>query len=241
MYINKFRKYLSIFALTTVPIWSFSAKADGIVIDKIYHPYVQALETEIEWRAISQQNSDKDNNSKQLYKLGVGQSINDIWAVEIAVIGESLNGRNFEIEAYDLEMKLQLTEQGEYNADWGVIFELERETGKNVWEVKTGLLTIKEWGRWVGTSNLFAIYEWGSNIEDEFETKLALQARYRYNKRFEPAIEFYSGQKSKGIGPVLMGTESYNGGKKLHWEIGTIFTISGNSNHTFRALLEYEF
>lgn len=218
---------------------NFDVLADGVVIDRIYDPYVQALETEIEWRSISQSNK-RDFDDAQLHKFGIGQSINDIWFAEIYLIGERNENNSLGIDAIEIESKLQLTEQGEYSADWGILFELERSRLQKSWEVKTGLLTVKEWGRWVGTSNIFAIYEWGDYIANEFETKLALQLRYRYSRRLEPALEFHTGQNNQGIGPLIMGTESFDGAKKLSWELGFIFGIDG-SDHTLKTSLEYEF
>ena len=213
--------------------------ADGVVIDRIYDPYVQALEIEIEWRSISQSNK-KDFDDAQLHKLGIGKSVNDQWFAEIYLIGERSEDNSLGIDAIEIESKLQLTEQGEYSADWGILFELERSRLQKSWEFKTGLLTVKEWGRWVGTSNIFAIYEWGDYIDNELETKLALQLRYRYSRRLEPALEFHTGQNNQGIGPLLTGTESFGGAKKLSWELGFIFGLDG-SDHTLKTSLEYEF
>jgi hypothetical protein len=224
----------SIVLTANVPIF-----ADGVVIDRIYNPYVQALETEIEWRSISQSNK-RDFDDSQLHKFGIGQSINDIWSAEIYLIGERNENNDLGIDAIEIESKLQLTEQGEYAADWGILFELERSRLLKSWEIKTGLLTVKEWGRWIGTSNIFAIYEWGDNFDSEFETKLALQLRYRYSRRLEPAIEFHTGQNNSGMGPLVMGTETFDGARKLNWELGFIFGLNG-SDHTLKASLEYEF
>ncbi len=219
--------------------WHVNLYADGVVIDKIYDPYVQALETEIEWRSISQSNK-QDFDDFQLHKLGIGKSISDVWFAEIYIIGERSENNDLGIDAIEIESKFQLTEQGEYGADWGILFELERTRLHKTWEFKSGLLTVKEWGRWIGTSNIFAIYEWGEHIDNEFETKLALQARYRYSKRLEPAVEFHAGQNNSGIGPTLTGTESFDGAKKLSWELGFIFGLNG-ADHTLKGLLEYEF
>ena len=75
-----------------------------------------------------------------------------------------------------MEAKWQLTEQGEFWADWGMLFELEKEANEDVWEFATAVLAEKEWGKWSGTANFYVLREWGSDIESEWETKLNLQA-----------------------------------------------------------------
>lgn len=206
--------------------------ADGLAIDKVYHPYVQPLEREVEWRMLS-------SDGEQKHRLGIGKSLTDRLFIEAYLI--TSNNENT-IDAYELEAKWQLTEQGEYEADWGVIVELEKDRNDNNWELATGLLMEKEWGHWVGAANLKAIYEWGETVSAELESSLALQARYRYSRYFEPALEFYSGQNTRGLGPAVMGDVRFGSGKKLHWEIGSILGLDSiTPNNTWRGSLEYEF
>lgn len=227
------------FALAAVawPLW-----ADGVVIDKIYHPYVQPLERELEWRAIWQNDQPGRPDDQRLYRLAYGQAVGERWFAEVYVVGENSDEGNFGIEAYELELQRQLTEQGEYWADWGLLFELERERDLDIWEFSTGLLAEKEWGRWSGTANLFLLHEWGEDIADETETRLGLQARYRYSPAFEPAVELYSGQDTRGIGPAVMGQVRLGGRRQLRWEAGAIFGVDSQSpDTTLRFLLEFEF
>jgi hypothetical protein len=227
------------FALAAVawPLW-----ADGVVIDKIYHPYVQPLERELEWRAIWQNDQPGRPDDQRLYRLAYGQAVGERWFAEVYVVGENSDEGNFGIEAYELELQRQLTEQGEYWADWGLLFELERERDLDIWEFSTGLLAEKEWGRWSGTANLFLLHEWGEDIADETETRLGLQARYRYSPAFEPAVELYSGQDTRGIGPAVMGQVRLGSRRQLRWEAGAIFGVDSQSpDTTLRFLLEFEF
>ncbi|MBQ0720989.1 MAG: hypothetical protein KBT88_03390 [Gammaproteobacteria bacterium] len=216
-----------------------SLLADGSVVSKIYHPYVQPLEKEIELRTLYEK--DDNNNDQQKVKLGYGQSLSDSWFGEIYLIAHKDGGDAFAIEAYEAELKWQITEQGEYAADWGLLFELEKEEG-DAWEAASTLLVEHQWGRLIGAANLSAIYEWGDKIDDELESKLALQMRYRHSPRFEPAIEFFSGQDYKGIGPLIMGREILGPARRLRWELGASFAISSDSpDLTIKTALEYEF
>ena len=71
---------------------------------------------------------------------------------------------------------------------------------------------------------------------------VALQARYRYSRELEPAVELYTGQDTRGLGPVIMGSWPLGGARQLRWEGGVIFGLDSDTpDQTFRALLEYEF
>lgn len=213
---------------------SISVSASEFSVDKVYHPYVQPLEREFEWRMLS-------GNGQQLHRFGIGKSLSDRLFVEGYVIGED-NNHHFSLVALELEAKWQLTEQGEYNVDWGLLFELEREQHNDTWALSSGILMEKQWGKWVGAANFIVEYEWGNEIKDELESSLALQARYRYTANLEPAIEFYSSEKGQAIGPVVMGDIRLGNAKKLHWEMGSIFGLGYKGpDNTWRLLLEYEF
>ena len=218
--------YLSVFPSVVL--------ADGFSVDKVYHPYVQPLEREIEWRMVS-------GNGVQLHRLGVGQSLSDNLFVEGYLIGKD-EGRHFALDAVEVEAKWQLTEQGEYSIDWGLLFELERVQHDDTWEVSAGLLMEKEWGKWVAAANFNLEYEWGNEIKNELESSLAVQTRYRYSRSVEPAIEFYSSESGQAIGPVVMGDVRLGNAKKIHWEIGSIFGLCYKGpDNSWRLLLEYEY
>jgi len=216
--------------------------ADGSNIDKVYHPYVQPLEKEIELRALYQRDSDRQRDRARKYRLGYGQSINDNWFAEIYLIGEKSREESFDIDEIELEALWQITEQGEYSADWGMLFEYERAIDDNINEVSASVLTERQWGRWVGTANLALIYEWGSDIDNELETALALQGKYRYSRALEPAIEFYSSEGGQGVGPVLLGSQRLGGRKQLRWEAGVIYGVDDDAaDRTYKLILELEF
>ena len=238
----KLTSYLgSLFCLGTFFLVS-SVKADGVVIDKVYHPYVDALEKEIEYRFILQDEQTNLKTHAQIHRLSLGNSFSDRWFGEIYLIGSKSRTGNFNLEAYEIEVKWQLSEQGEFWADWGLLFEYEKERKQDIQEVSFGILSEKEWGRWSATVNLHLTKEWGDVTNDEFETKLALQSRYRYSQAFEPGIEFYAGQKTIGMGPIIQGNINVGVRRNLHWESGLILGLNKDSpDQTVRFLLEYEF
>ena len=216
--------------------------ADGNSINKVEHPYVQSQEKEISFSSFYQEDKNKKNDHVTKHKLSAGRAFSDNWFGEVAISGKKNPNQSFTTSSYELEAKYQITEQGEYSADYGLLFEYENKHDTDIEEVSVSLLAERQWGKWIGTANLAGIYEWGNDINNEFETTIAAQARYRYKPELEPAIELYSGERNKGIGPILTGTKRLAPGKKLLWEFGVIFGMDkDSSDQTYRALLEYEF
>ena len=69
-----------------------------------------------------------------------------------------------------------------------------------------------------------------------------MQYRYRWMPEVQPAVEFYSGENYKGIGPALMGVHKFSKENQLKWEFATIFAIDNSTiNNTLRFALEFEF
>lgn len=216
--------------------------ADGIVVSRLYHPYIQPLEQELEWRAVLQDEQPDVDDDLQVQTLSYGRSISDKWFAEISVGGSKSNTEHFHTENYGIEFKRQLSEQGEYWADWGWLFELEKEAQEDIWEFVAGPIMEKESGRWSTTVNMFLISEWGDDIKSELEMNLNMQLRYRYSRLFEPALESYNGQDTNGIGPVILGQARLGGRQQLKWEAGIIYGVNDESpGRTTRLLLEYEF
>jgi hypothetical protein len=181
-------------------------------------------------------------NKAQVHQFAIGRSLSDRLFAELYLIGGKDRARGFETEAFEAELKWQLTEQGEYAADWGLLFEYEDEFRDDIQEISVGLLAEKEYGAWSGAMNFLVIREWGKDIVAEYETALNTQLRYRYSQNFEPGIEMYLGQNTRAIGPVVQGNIATGIRKALHWEAGVIFGLDAESaDITFRFLTEYEF
>ncbi len=244
--INSYKPFYLLLIFQLGSIYFNVAISDGSFIDKVYHPYVQPNEREFEWRGIIEKQSGQSKEARQKdnaqkYRFGYGQSINERWFAEIYLIGEKHREQEFKLEVVEIEALWQITEQGEYDQDWGMLFEVEHERD-DVSEISSALIIEQQWNNWVGTANLYLIYEWGSKIDNEFETAMALQGRYRYSKTLEPAIEFYSSDVSEGIGPVLLGNIKLSGRKKIYWETGVIFGLDNETaDQTYKISIEFEF
>ena len=222
-----------------IPSRSFG---DGVSIDKVYDPYVQVLERELELRTLVQSSTGTREQGRQRYKLGYGQALSDVFFVELYTTTVDLAGESPEQEAVALELKWQLTEQGQYQNDWGFLFELEREHGENIWEARHSLLLQHDWRRWSGLINASFIYEWGSGVDNEVETALAARMKYRQGPSLEPAVELYWSQGTRALGPALLGSLRLGGRKKLLWSAALLAGMNDTTadiNANFS--LEFEF
>lgn len=215
------------------------ARADGGV-DTVYHPYVQPLEQELELRLGHEH--DTDRRDIETWRLGYGRSVSERVFVEGYLIGQGRRPDALSLAGYELEALWQLTEQGQYAADWALLGEFERAHNGDRQSGMVSLIGERQWGRLVGTLNAGVGYEWGADVGDEAETRLALQARYRYSPRLEPALAFYAGEKLRALGPALLGTERLAVRRKLHWEAGLALGLDHASpDLSLRGRLEYAF
>ncbi|MEP1446461.1 MAG: hypothetical protein ABJK37_10170 [Paraglaciecola sp.] len=231
-----YRVYTALlYSLCFVPIsW-----ADGIPVDKVYHPYVLANEREIEWRFVSRQN---DNGNVLAQRFAYGHALSEYLTIEGYIVGERDDTGDFGLQAYEIETRWMLTEQGELWADWGMLFEIEKQHREDIYEFTSGLLFEKEFTQTSLTINALLVYEWGKDIQNEFETEIRLKYRYRYLPALQPSIELYTGEDFVGIGPGFMGVHRYQGQKQLKWELAFIAGLNGDTkDHTLRFALEYEF
>jgi hypothetical protein len=209
-------------------------------VEKVYHPYVEGHKSSLEFQSLYKLDENPVFDDAQRYRLALGHSLSDRVALEGYLIANKAPADNLRVDGFELEGKWQLTEQGEYSSDWGLLFELERNTHTSEWATSMALLWEKQWPRWIVAANLFFGYETGS-LDDEIETQLRSQLKYRMSRQFEPAVEFYLDEYTRGIGPVLLGSQRF-GVHKLEWEFGVIFgTNHETPDQNVRFLLEYEF
>lgn len=224
-------------ALAVIP----SARADGFALGRVYHPYVEPLEREVEWRMYGHSSDSDVGERGQWHRIAYGQAIGERWFGEVYLMGERMGDGALSVEGWEVELLHQLSEQGEYWADWGLLFEIEREHG-DVWEASASVLMEKEYGQWSTTVNLSLGAEWGRGIDSELETRLAIQARRRLSPLFEPAIELHVGEDTAAIGPAVLGTLRLGNRRSLHWEAGLYAGLSDDTpDRSFRLALEFAF
>ena len=133
--------------------------------------------------------------------------------------------------------------------DTGLYLELEKGAHKgdsNNFETK--LLLEKDIGKFTSTANLKLQHEFGPNAESGWGSGVALATRYRYDKMFEPGIEYYGdfgkfsdnlsfSEQGHQIGPVVQGKIG-----PVRYDTGVLAGISTEApDVTAKLNLEYEF
>ncbi len=230
------KSYLSLLLLPFIMI-NAPAHAD---MSRIYHPYVEQNERELEYGFTLR---DINNQRELLNRLGAGYTWNDSVFTEVYLLAESITHEESQVKGYEVEVKIQLTEQGEYWADWGLLFEAETAKDIDSHEWAAGILWEKEINhRWTAATNLMVGYEYGSDITNELETAFRGQFRYRHSSRIEPAFEFYLDDQDWAAGPALMGRVKFSGRRQLAWELGLLFGLDSETpENNLRGGVEFEF
>ena len=218
---------------------TFAASADNFTVDRVYQPYVLPFEREFEWRLTSRQN---DNGNVLMQRFSFGHALSEFVILETYLVGARDENQDFGLESYELELRWMITEQGKYWADWGTLFELEKQHNTDDWAAKAGILTEKEFGQFSLTTNVSLVYEWGETVANEWESEFKAKFRYRWLPEVQPGIEIYVGEDYVGVGPAFMGIKRFDRQKQLKWDFGFIAGLNGDSkDHTLRMALEYEF
>lgn len=220
-----------------LPLYSY---ADDVV-DKVYHPYVLPFEKDVEWRFMSRQNSEGND---LLQRVAFGHALSESLITEVFLVGERDPNGDFGLDAYEIELRWMVTEQGQYWVDWGMLFEVEKSHKRDEWEVSVGLLNEKQWGKTSLTTNLIVKHLWGSDRVQKNNTEAELRMKWRYRLRpsIQPALELYTDRNFMGLGPSLMGEVRFSPRRRLKWEVAFITGLNGESkDHTLRAALEYKF
>jgi len=221
---------------------ALGAANNAYSVDKVYHPYVNQGERELEYRFTGLNDGD-ESRDLQTHRLGIGYGASERIAVDAYVVGTKDGGDELQLEAYELEMRWQLNEQGANWLDNAMLFELEHIDGGRYNEVSTGFIAEKEISaRWSATANIIAHYEFGDDVKDNFEGEMAAQLRYRLDKRFEPAIEAYWDENVIAVGPAAIGVVTLDGRRRLNWEAAALLSTKHNiASRIFRCSVEWEF
>lgn len=223
---------------------------------KVYAPYVEQGELEFEYRPSVTIDDDAAKDNKQKHLLGIGYGVNAWWFTEVYAEWEreAGPGETTKFEAFEWENRFQLTNPGEYWADFGLLVEYERtDDSKAPDKIEFALLFAKELGQFDATYNLIFEKEVGGGASNDVELAQAFQLKYRLDKGFEPGIEFFSEFGAIGEMPAFDGQEHYVGpiatgviplndtGLKLKYNAGYLFGISDAAEDgVVKAIIELE-
>jgi high-affinity iron transporter len=223
------------------------ARADHVV----YSPLVEQGEIAIELRGHYDIDGDDSRDGGAAYKVDLEWAPVARWRTELVAEAEREPGEDLDATELAWENIIQLTEQGRYWADLGLLAEYAyslEDDGADA--VEFGFLAQKEFGRNEARVNLIFEQELESGADLEMEYRW--QYRYRLNERFEPGVEMYGGLGEWGevgsfddheqqLGPAVFGKVRKAGGA-IRYEAGLLFGLTNESpDATVRFLLEYEF
>lgn len=251
---------MSNFKKTTIPVVGmivftfFLSAPEAWATKKVYSPYVEKGEFELEARGGINFDGrhDEDGTQKQKYALGYGMT--DRWFTE--VYGEVEKEYNDDGEDLDFsftevewENKFQLTDKGQCPVDLGFLLEYAISTeDKHADKLEWAVLLAKEIGKSEHYANFKFEHGVGGGHANETEGGFAWSSRYRLNEYFEPGFEYHAefGGLNEGksfpeqdhqVGPAFYGKL----GEHLKYDVGYLFGVSDAAvEGTLKWLLEFE-
>ena len=250
---NRFKPVLKN-AARAVVILSSVATTSAYALDKIYDPYVNKGEAEIEYSGYRTSDSDKTKNDAQGHEIEFGYAWTDYWELEFSGIFERGPDQPMQMNGAQIENKFQLFEPGEMWADAGLLLSYTRalhENDADSLEVK--LLVQKDIGKFSSLANIGLEQGIGDENRGGPDFTFLWNNRYRMNEYFQPGIEIQSdfgqtnvhehfNQQQQLVGPSAYG--KLFGGKELGdvgYEAAYLFGVTNASpSGAARLMLEYE-
>jgi hypothetical protein len=237
------------------------ARADFHVVS----PYeVDLGELEIEHNGSASFDHLPSNSGAQSYTLELGTGLTSWWHSEIELGFDRDPGFNQStlLQQIVTENTFQLTEPGEYFADFGFYVEYGQSmaTGHNASanEITFGPVIAKDVGRWTHTVNLFVTRQLGPDQTTQgLDFTYAWQSRWNIWQPLSPAVEIYGdsgvigssprlSQQQLLVGPVGVGSLNLHDlglgdAGKIKYELGWLFgATQASPNGTLRWRLELE-
>lgn len=235
---------LSCTALALMPL---EAHADYL---KLYSPRVEKGELAAELDLNYNKDTEKDVDKYFSQVVALEYGVTDWWQTELGGEIEKENGGSNELTHIKFENVFAPWKPGENFVDAGLYVELEKGTqGGETDNIETQLLLEKNTGDFVHTANLKLEHAVGKNADNaDWGSGLAWRTKYRYDKAFEPGVEYYAdfgefkdnlsfSEQEHQIGPVIQGKIG-----KVKYDTGALFGISdAAADATVKLNLEYEF
>lgn len=221
---------------------------------KVYSPYVELGEWELEFRADDTLDGDRSRDGAQGFLYEIGYSPTSRWHTALFVEQEREPGGSLETSELAWENIFQLTEPGEYWLDVGAYVEYAKglfHEGDQALEWK--ILLEKTIGNWTFTANPVFEQEFpGREATPGVEFGYAWGTYYRLMPALEPGFEAYGeigevtnseafDDQTHRLGPVVRGRVGAGTNGKLAYNVGYLFGASDNApDGTFKVELEYE-
>jgi high-affinity iron transporter len=218
----------------------------------IYSPIVEEGEVALEFRGHRDFDSADDRDGAEQHKLALEYAPTARWNTEIFGEWEKEPGESLEATEIAWENIFQLTEQGKYWADFGLLAEYAHsleDGGHDALEL--GVLAEKQFEHSVTTVNVLAEREFEDGAKAEME--YAVRWRYRLGRAFEPGVEVHGefgewGEFGRAkdhrhqAGPAAAGEFGGGGHGAFKYEAALLFGLTHDApDTTVRLQLEYEF
>lgn len=211
-------------------------------VSKVYDPYVNAYESELEYRAVFDDGDSRDARHRLTQVVGFATGVIESVALEVSTSHYEISGGANELRHTEMEVFWQLTEQGEYDSDWGMSLSVERNHAKNYWETSSKILMAHDFDHTSLILNAGLNYSWGHGVDNEFEADLRGAYVWRYKPVLEPSIEFHTSESLTAVGPMLGGKYRLGAGSALMWRTGVMFGVdSYTPNNLIKLEIEFEF
>ena len=222
---------------------------------KVYSPTVQRGVTEVEYRGYVDSDHRSELDKSQQQRFSVGYGFTDFWFSELYTVYEKDASAPLKNQAIEWENLFQLTPQGKYPVDFGVLTEFEFATRSgDPNEFSLAPIFESELGRrLVATANFFFERQFGGTEREPGTTfAYAGRLRYRLNRYFDPALEVFGEPGEIGhfgawdrqehwAGPAFYG-ETRLGRGALEYSAALLFSTSQAASDRRAVLrLEYEF
>ncbi|MFV1982000.1 MAG: FTR1 family protein [Thiohalomonadales bacterium] len=242
------------FVVATLAIGTIMFSSPAVhASDKIYSPYVEYGEFELEYRGHITNDSQAAKDKKEKHKAEVVYGFTEFWAAGIIGVWEKGSGTSREYKATAWENIFQITDQGEYWVDIGVYLEyVLAQESSDADKVEAKLLLEHPGTQFTNTANIVFEREVGSNSSNETGLEIFWRTKYRWKKTLEPAIEIYSkfgeignsgsfDDQKHTLGPIMMGELLFGKESKFKYEFGYLFGISDAApDGTWKWLVEWE-
>ncbi|MBL0319471.1 MAG: hypothetical protein IPP74_09340 [Alphaproteobacteria bacterium] len=237
-------------ATTVLALSSALVASPAFANKKVYTPYVEAGELELEYHAQYQfDRKDAELDGAQSHELAIGYGVNHVWATELYGVFEQSGQHDDHLNFTDIEWenRFQLTEPGKYWLDVGFYLAYEKTLESHSPDtIEAKLLLAKNSGPFQNLANLILEKEVGPHAEN-LEGGLAWSTRYRYKEWFEPGVELFSSfgvldenlsydEQEHQFGPTIYGKIGH-----FKYDVGYLFGISNAApNGELKTNFEYE-
>ncbi len=219
---------------------------------KVYSPNIVLGESEFEARAFTSWGTDALTGASRGLKIAYGHSFTDWWKTELYATAEREYGESLKPEEFEWENRFQLTPQGKYWLDVGLLNENEiPRFSDDPYEIKFGPILEKDIGRWTAVVNLIAAHQYGTNAEPGVALEYRARLEYRWRRSVSPVLEAYGqpagrigryGHPRHQLGPGVVGSLRLAAGQSLRYGVVALLGASrAAANGTLVLRLEYEF